>query len=79
LALSKAIELQPDFALAHVNLGNLLADRRDFASAAAAFRKAMELDPGDARAFPAITPFWEFPGKEWLSLKSNHLPHLRRR
>jgi tetratricopeptide (TPR) repeat protein len=41
----RAIQLQPDLAMAHNNLGRLLEDRQQLAEAAAEYRQAAELDP----------------------------------
>ena len=45
----RAVELKPDFAEAHLNLGLALTDAKDFAGAAGAFQRAAELMPGQAR------------------------------
>ena len=41
----KALEIEPDFALAHSNLGNALARRGDVDAAIAHLQKALEIDP----------------------------------
>src|SRR5262249_5351312 len=41
----KAIELKPDYAEAHYNLGNSLAQQGDLSAAEACYRKALELRP----------------------------------
>ena len=46
----KAIELQPDFADAHLSLAYSFVRRRDFASAIPEFREAVRLDPGNMEA-----------------------------
>jgi Flp pilus assembly protein TadD len=44
-----AVELKPDFAEAHLNLGLTLLDAKDFAGAAVALQRAAELMPDQAR------------------------------
>jgi serine/threonine-protein kinase len=48
---NKAVSLNPDLAVAHTALGNVLAETGDRDGAAAAFRKALDLDPSQARAW----------------------------
>ncbi len=50
LSTRKAIELNPDFAMAHSNLGNTLQDLGKLQEAELALRKAIELDPYLAEA-----------------------------
>ena len=50
LSISKAIELNPDFAEAHSNLGNVLKDLGKLQEAELAQRKAIELNPDFAEA-----------------------------
>jgi serine/threonine-protein kinase len=49
-ALRQVIDLQPDFAMAHLNLGIILANRGDMTAAEAALRKAVELAPNSSTA-----------------------------
>ena len=49
-AYRRALELEPDHADAHVNLGRLLHEAGDPRSAAEQYRKAIELVPGHATA-----------------------------
>jgi tetratricopeptide (TPR) repeat protein len=44
--LEKAVRLDPNFALAHLQLGILHAERQDFSRAIAAYQKAAIADPG---------------------------------
>ena len=46
----KAIELDPNYALAHYRLGAALATKGLLDEAIAEFRKAIELDPNNAMA-----------------------------
>ncbi|MBF0426041.1 MAG: tetratricopeptide repeat protein [Magnetococcales bacterium] len=46
----QAVQLQPESAVAHNNLGTLHQELRGFVAAAAAFRRALELDPDYADA-----------------------------
>lgn len=46
----RAIEIDPDFSVAHMNLGNILHERGQHDAAAASHRRAIALDPGYARA-----------------------------
>jgi TolB-like protein/DNA-binding winged helix-turn-helix (wHTH) protein len=45
-ALERALEVEPDFAAAHVRLARVLARRGDLAGGRAAFQRAAELEPG---------------------------------
>ena len=47
----KAIELDPDYIRAYINLGCTFLDQGRFYEAEASFRKALELDPDYARAY----------------------------
>jgi tetratricopeptide (TPR) repeat protein len=47
----KAIELNPSYATAYSNFGNLLVDLNRYEEAEAAYRKAIELNPSDANAY----------------------------
>jgi Flp pilus assembly protein TadD len=49
-AFREAIQLKPDFAEAHYNLGIALAETGQLPDAIAAYRKAIELKPGFAEA-----------------------------
>ena len=49
-AFHKALELKPDYANAHNNLGNALKDQGKLEDAVAAFHKALELKPDHAEA-----------------------------
>jgi Flp pilus assembly protein TadD len=46
----EALRLRPDYALAHRNLGAVLAHQGDVQAAIREYREAMRLDPGDTRA-----------------------------
>jgi tetratricopeptide (TPR) repeat protein len=46
----KALELEPNFAKAHNNLGLLLMARNDYAAAAGHFEQALRTDPDLASA-----------------------------
>ena len=46
----KALEIKPDYAEAHNNLGNALFNKGDKEAAIAQFRKALEIMPDDAKA-----------------------------
>jgi serine/threonine-protein kinase len=50
VAFRKAVDLKPDFAEAHSNLGCLLANQNQLTAAEAAFRKAIDLKPDFAEA-----------------------------
>ena len=45
-----ALAVNPDYAPAHLNLGNVLAARRDFAAAAEVYRRTIAAAPGYAKA-----------------------------
>lgn len=47
----KAIAIDPDYSIAHNNLGNVLVGLNRYDEAEATFRKAIELDPNDAYAY----------------------------
>jgi len=47
----KVVELRPDYADAHFNLGTALKAKKDFTGAVAALRAALALDPGRADAW----------------------------
>ncbi len=49
-SLRQAVELDPDDAMAHKNLGNALLDEGRLEEAEASYRRALELDPGFAAA-----------------------------
>jgi serine/threonine-protein kinase len=49
-ALEKAIDLKPDYAMAHYNLGNILHAQGKLVAAASAFRRAVALEPAYAEA-----------------------------
>jgi tetratricopeptide (TPR) repeat protein len=50
-AYQKAIELEPQHAAAHINLGTLFYNRQDYVQAEAYYRKAVEVDPRYALAY----------------------------
>ncbi|WP_269609224.1 tetratricopeptide repeat-containing sulfotransferase family protein [Prochlorococcus marinus] len=50
ISLRKAIELNPDYAKAHLNLGNILRDLGKLQEAEISLRKAIELNPDYAKA-----------------------------
>lgn len=50
-AYHSAIELEPEHAAAHINLGTLFYNRRDYLSAEKHYRKAIEVDPRYALAY----------------------------
>jgi len=50
-AYKKAIELDPTHAAAHINLGTLYYNRRDYVSAEKHYRQAIEVDPRYALAY----------------------------
>src|SRR5512140_2065722 len=50
-AYKKAIELEPNHAAAHINLGTLFYNRQDYVQAEAFYRKAVEVDPRYALAY----------------------------
>ena len=53
----RTLDLLPDFAGAHNNLGNVLQDLGRFDEAAACHRRAVELDP----TTPKPTTAWAMP------------------
>ncbi len=50
IATRKAIELQPDFAISHLNLGSILEDSDKLEEAENSFRRAIKLQPDLAKA-----------------------------
>ena len=54
--LRSALAANPSFVIAWLNLGNLFEDRGDRQEAAAAYRSALAIDPGNARALARIGP-----------------------
>ena len=58
------VELQPDSALAHGNLGAVLADRDRFEEATACYERALEIDPRSAETHRSLAV---------LSLRQNKL------
>ena len=62
-ALSKAIELKPNFAEAHSNLGNILKDLGKLQEAEAALSKAIELNPNFAEAYSNLGSVLNHLGK----------------
>lgn len=50
-AYKRAIELEPEHAAAHINLGTLYYNRQDYVQAEAYYRKAIEVDPRYALAY----------------------------
>ena len=55
---SKALEIQPDYAEAHNNLGLALAAAEQFDEAIAHYRKALEIKPDDARPTTTSATPW---------------------
>ena len=53
----RALELKPDYAEAHNNLGNALKDQGKLDEAVACYRRALELKPDFAEA----TTTWAMP------------------
>ena len=53
-AYRRAIELKPDYAEAHINLGNALKDQGRLAEAEAMYRRAIDLKPDFAKAHSAL-------------------------
>ena len=51
MAFQKAIELNPNYAFAYVNLGAALRDQKDLIGAIGAYKKAIELDPKYVSAY----------------------------
>ena len=43
--LTKAVRLQPDYAEAHTNLGNILKEQGDLTGAMASYNRAIEINP----------------------------------
>jgi tetratricopeptide (TPR) repeat protein len=58
-AYRKAIELAPDFAEAHCNLGHTLRDRGQFVKALASLKKGHDLGK--------IQPGWRYPSERWVA------------
>ena len=54
----KALELEPDSAIAHSTLGLASAAAEDFDAAEASFRRAVELDPNTARAHAGLADIY---------------------
>ena len=50
-AFKKVIELQPDFAAAHNNLGTALKNQNEYVAAESAYNKAIEINPSYAEAY----------------------------
>src|SRR5262249_38966623 len=57
-AYRKAIELKPDYAQAHCNLGHALRDQGHFRPALEALRRGHELG--------SKTPGWNYPSADWI-------------
>ena len=55
LSTRKAIELNPNYAFAHLNLGGILKDLGNFKEAELSVRKAIELDPNCASAYFSLS------------------------
>ena len=55
---ARALELQPDFAKAHNNLGNALRDLGQLDDSEAAYRRALKLDPTFVEASTPTWPPW---------------------
>ena len=55
MSFRKAIEINPDFAEAHSNLGNILKDLGKLQDAELSFRKAIEINPDFAMAYYSLS------------------------
>ena len=51
LSVRKAIELNPNYAFAHLNLGRILKDLGNLKEAELSVRKAIELNPNSSNAY----------------------------
>jgi tetratricopeptide (TPR) repeat protein len=69
-ALRQALELSPDNAFTHLNLGTALFENGDPASALAEFRQAVRLSPGLAKAHYGIGVVTEADGREAEALEA---------
>lgn len=59
----KAAELAPTLGIAQSIIGHVLAGKHEFAAAAAAYERGMELSPGDARVYVDSAAFLAFLGR----------------
>ncbi len=59
----RALELRPDFAEAHNNLGNALKDQGELDQAIACYRRALQLKPDYAEALHNLGLAWNDQGK----------------
>ena len=62
--LQAAVEADPAYASAYEALGGVLRDRRDWAGAASAFRRAIALRPGQPAAYFALARVLQSSGQE---------------
>ena len=62
-AARRALELDPSNASAHVALGSVLRDRREWRASADAYRRALELDPDNAEAYHQYAELMEATGR----------------
>ena len=69
----KAIEIEPDFAMAHCNLGNILKDLGKLKDAELSTRKAIEIEPDFAEAYSNLGNILKDFGK----LQDAELPYRK--
>ncbi|GAA2168019.1 hypothetical protein GCM10009727_89080 [Actinomadura napierensis] len=71
-AYRKAIEINPDHAIAHNNLGNALTVLGRFTEAAAAYRKAIEINPDDVFAHNGLGVVLRELGRRFTEAEAAH-------
>ena len=65
----KALEVNPDYALAHFNLGNLYDEQNDFVQAAFHYQAALRLDPRYADAHYNLALLYQAHGETMKALQ----------
>ena len=67
--LQKAVTLQNDIHIAHVDIGIILMDQKKYRDAEAAFRRAVEVDPGKADAHYRLARLYQSTGNNSAAQK----------